>query len=1018
MKLLRLLSKLLFLAGALAALLAIVSIAPVVQTWVAQGMLARQPGLHGSIGALEARFGKAQIGDLHLEFDGAVFTIPYLEARLPLTAALWNRKLPVRSLVARGWTLDLSRSPDPALAQTPVVAVPGRGEGAAAPAPATAAPAQELLRIFRGILRGWKLPCDLSLDGIDLEGDILIAGAPGNPPSKVHVTVKGDGLAAGHESVLAIDATGEFRDSWVGTADLAVHGRLVVAMDSPRTLNRVELKADLSAEGRSLPPGLAWFVDLAAARGAGEETYTLDLSRDRRRLATVLVHAPAATGRLVGTWKIDGRDSDLAPFVAGRPLPSVTAGGEGDFDTDVAFTRVHALGRLNILAGRLGVLAPPLDSLGTVTLDTRFDLVRSGQSIRVDRLSVSLAGSGRAAVVQSLQPFDVDERTGHLTMTDPRNDWLEASIGAFPLNGLPDIMGGFAFAGGNATGEIIARAANGGLALRSKTPVTASDVAVQYAGKMVGRGLDLSLSFLADCTSGGWQVEGLPLTVGSAGQRLATIEAKVTRPAKAGQPTAIAGKWNADLKALATQSAIPGTGWITARSASGDFSATVGALTNVEGKLTVVGPEADQSISVNFQADVGAGLGVAFRAPVKIAVGASVSELSAEGTWISEKAGDRINVRLTGKNVALEHLQQLAAPLAAMGGAPLTAGASAGTGGLQAPGGGRDRIPFWGDWVGSVAVAFDRLREGDQNLNDVRGIFDIDHGSIRLQDGIWTLPDLSLAKAEGSISFDPAAEFPYGLKATAALGVVDAAPLFGALPSGRDPVFKGRFSVATTLKGNGINLDDLAGRIEHEFRLTSTNGIVRLLKTNVAETIPEPSAPGSDALDTMGSVVGSVFGIKRNSIRSRENHVARNTEAVLDFTNLISEIGYDQITITAIRGPDRTIHLVEIAMTGRDVRVTGSGQIDFIEGWTFPVEPLSVELQLGVRGKPAQLLATAGLLASRKDAQGYTMLNQPIHFGGTMQHLDESQWHDLLAKAAVPQPDEKKNDGPTTADKK
>ena len=40
-------------------------------------------------------------------------------------------------------------------------------------------------------------------------------------------------------------------------------------------------------------------------------------------------------------------------------------------------------------------------------------------------------------------------------------------------------------------------------------------------------------------------------------QRLATIEAKATWPAKADQPTVIAGTWNADLKALAAQSAIP-----------------------------------------------------------------------------------------------------------------------------------------------------------------------------------------------------------------------------------------------------------------------------------------------------------------------------------------------------------------------------------------------------------------------------------------------------------------------------
>ena len=1013
MKFLRLLAKFLFLVIALAALLAVVSIAPILQTRVAKFALAKRPGLHGSIGALSARFGDLQIADLHLERDGAIITIPYLEAHLPLTAALWTRKIAARSLVAKGWTLDLSHGPGPAEAPTPAsgVAGPERAEGSGVPAPAVAPPAQALLQVIHGILSGGKFPCDVSLDGVDLEGDVLVPSPPGNPPTKIHVAVKGDGVAAGRDSALVIDAAGEFPDTTFGSIYLTAHGHLVVAMDSPRTLNRIELKAELWSDGRSLPKDLVWSVDVAAARSTGEETYTLDLGRDSRRLASILVHVPAATGRLMGTWKIDLRDSDLALFLANRPLPSVAASGEGDFDTDAALTRVHALGRLNLVTSRWSALAPSLDFLGAVTLDTRFDLAHSGQFLRVDRLSVSVAGPGRAAVVQSLQPFDLDERTGHPTLTDPRNDWLEVSIGEFPLTGLPDLPGGFNFTGGKAKGDFVARTANGGYALRSKTPVTASDVAVQRAGKVVGRGLDLSLSLLADYTSSGWQVECKPLTVGSAGQRLATFETKATCPAKADQPTVIAGTWNADLKALAAQSAIPGTGWITARSASGDFSASVGTWTSLEGKLTVVGPAADQTISTTYQAGIGADLAVAFHAPIKITVGSSASEISADGTWTSEKAGDRIEARLAGANVALEHLQLLVAPLAAIGGSSLAAVTSPGAGG-------RDRVPFWGDWVGSVTLGFDRLRAGDQDLNGVRGRLEIDHGSVRLKDGMWELANHSLAQAEGSVSFEPAAALPYGLKVTATLGEVDATPLFGEPTSGPDPVFKGRFSVATTLTGSGINFDDLVGRIDREYRLTSKNGIVRLLKTSVAETIPEPSAPVSDALDTAGSVVGTIFGRPRGTTRARENHVSKNTEAVLDFTILISEIGYDQMTIVANQGSDHTIHLREIAMTGREVNATGTGQIGFTQGRALFAEPLSVELQLGVRGKLVELLTTAGLLSSRKDEKGYTLLNQSVHFGGTLQHLDLTQWHDLLAKAATPKPDEKKKEGTPPAVKK
>jgi hypothetical protein len=53
-------------------------------------------------------------------------------------------------------------------------------------------------------------------------------------------------------------------------------------------------------------------------------------------------------------------------------------------------------------------------------------------------------------------------------------------------------------------------------------------------------------------------------------------------------------------------------------------------------------------------------------------------------------------------------------------------------------------------------------------------------------------------------------------------------------------------------------------------------------------------------------------------------------------------------------------------------------------------------------------LSTAGLLSADKDGLGYTRLIQPIHFGGTLEHIDRSQWHNLLVKAATPKPVEPK----------
>jgi hypothetical protein len=67
-----------------------------------------------------------------------------------------------------------------------------------------------------------------------------------------------------------------------------------------------------------------------------------------------------------------------------------------------------------------------------------------------------------------------------------------------------------------------------------------------------------------------------------------------------------------------------------------------------------------------------------------------------------------------------------------------------------------------------------------------------------------------------------------------------------------------------------------------------------------------------------------------------------------------------------------------------------------------------VDLQFWARGRVAKLLSTAGLLSADQDGLGYLKLNQPIHFGGTLEHIDRSQWHNLLVKAATPKPVEPK----------
>ena len=81
MKLIRLLLTVLELVLLLAIVLALAAFVPMVQTWVAQAALSGHHGATGSLDLLSAGFGKVTVTHLHLEADGAVLTLPSLEAR-------------------------------------------------------------------------------------------------------------------------------------------------------------------------------------------------------------------------------------------------------------------------------------------------------------------------------------------------------------------------------------------------------------------------------------------------------------------------------------------------------------------------------------------------------------------------------------------------------------------------------------------------------------------------------------------------------------------------------------------------------------------------------------------------------------------------------------------------------------------------------------------------------------------------------------------------------------------------
>jgi len=996
LKLLRFLLFAAIAAVAIAALACGLLLVPAVQTLLAGSALSG-PGVDVKLGSLSAGFGRVDVSDLAVTTDGGVLKVPSLRADLPIVSALWNRSARVSRLEAKGWTLDL------AAPQIPKGNTPAQDEGSPGGSHARQADAlRGAAQALAGLLGKTALPFAVALDGVELEGDILIQVPGQRAPTQVHVILTGGGLAEGREGTLTLDAAAVLADSEIAANAVEAHGRLVLLMGPERRLERAKLEVEVADTGGRIPKGQVLSVAIARGQGTGDEDITLGVGRAGRSVADIVAHFRGATQGFDGSWRLDVGDADLAFLTRTTTLPVTSASGDGRFDASGSLERIHVLGRIRAVVRHLGILAEPLEAMGTVGAEASFDAVHAARSLHVDELTVALGGSPPAALFKSGQPFDIDEESGRVTPTDPTKELLDLTVRDLPVAWLSGLTGPFRLTEGRATGVFSVRPSGQGIALVSKSALVAKAVTISRAGAVIGSNLDLTLNLNADKSAGAWNVQLAPLGFASQGRSLATLNAKVSRASGAGQPVVIAGTWDADLDALPARSGKSGPTRMTARLASGDFSAVVADTTKVDGKVLLVGHDAGHKVEADLHAEVFADGTIEFKLPAKLEVGPAPSDVSLDGTWTPGEDGGLVGVELSGGQVSLEHLKFMASQLGLLGGGQVSLDAVAPPGLAPGAPGLRDTAPFWGSRRGSVMIVFDRLTSANDVFKDVRGTIEFEQGSLLLKRGRCSLAHHTLENVDGKLSFDAAADRPYSLKVAGSEYQVDAAEVFNPPPKGQDPAVEGHFTVASSLEGDGANLGDLISRTQVRYLLKSTGGIFRALKTDVADTIPEASTPVADTLGTVGSAVGSLFGLKPDV--GARNPVSKTAEAVMQFTNNVAEIGYDLASLTATERSDRTIGLSEISMTAPDERLTGKGQIGYAKGLALRDQAISLDLQVWVRGKLAELLATAGLLSAQKDAAGYCLLGESVHLGGTLGNIDVTRWHDLLAKAANRKP--------------
>lgn len=953
-----------------------------VQTWAARRALAGQPNLKGRLGQVSAGFQTVSLHDLHLEQDGAVIALPTFVAEFSVIDAGLNQKFYLRRLVARGWTLDLTGFKLPAAA--PQVT------GASA---VSASPAAAVAQVFQGIFAQVALPFDLTLDGVELEGEVNLPPVPGTSSGRAHVVLKGGGLAAGREGSFTFDVTVALAGADVPVSSLAVNGSLGVAMDTPRTFSRLAIQAGAAATGPKFPGGVKLTTELAASRSVTGETYAVTLSDGRRQLAKLTADLPRAKHRLAGAWKLDVRDTDLAPFTLGRILPAFALVGEGALDLDVASADIRATGKLNAAADKLGTIRSELAAIGAVKLIAEFDLARRGDGVRVDRLTAAVAGSDPVAHVQALQPFEFNPKTGELKVVDPARDLLGLVLQDLPLAWMQPLLKDVTVSGGNLRGEFVAIARNGGFSLRPKIPLTIAGLSVARGGKPRLRDVDISLTASADYTPHGWQAEFAPLVVKSSAVAVLKLEGKAGQLVGKDQPIKVAGNFSSDLPAALAQPAAGGLLALVVGSVAGDFVASFGAKTEIQAKLSISNLAGDPqltaeklpSLATDLRADITSSGAITLNVPLLIERDGRKSDLTFAGTLTSGKSGFAVDGNLTSSLFVTHDAAVLTAIVPP---APVPTGEGSNP---TAP----DIAPPWAGVSGRLGFALKKVVCSEAlQVSDITGTLSLDAGAAKLVNFRAGLGEGADAKVNGGVTFRAKSPMPYALAAEFAVNEFDPAPLFRALHPDQPVTVEGKFSVASQLSGQAARLADFASATTGDFQFSSKGGVFRGLPVRYAAKVEATGKIAAGAA-AIGNLFSSVTGKKDSA------DVANKAQAVTEFAKMLEAIPYDQLNVAITRDAALNTVLKDFTLIAPELRLAGGGQVTYRPGAGLLEQPLAMEFKLRARGRPADLMKYLGALDPQADDLGYATCTLPLKIFGSMSQPDTSELNQKLASLAL-----------------
>lgn len=443
------------------------ALTPGVQRWAILRAASKQPDLRLSVASVSAGFRSVSARDVLLEQRGVQIKLTELDADYSLWALLFGREIKISRLRTHGLMVDASR------------VSPTKAKAGAAAAPA-AAPAA-LARL--------ELPYALTLGDIEIEGQALLAGAPGKPAMPAEFKITGGDIAPSKEGTLRLKAKLSDPAPGASVTGLQVNLSLQLKQSLRRTFDRAVLVGLVDADGPQFagPNQLKVSATLARTSGGEEYTVSVDTARDGKLENVLAANArlPLGDKTFAGEWTLSARNTQLEPFLLGGALPKFDARGSGRFTYATPKSALTLQGSLQVEASNLEALKPQLRAIGAVKLRSEFDLAKENGVARLNKLVVALSGEQPVLELTASGAADFNLRERRLLVGGSApGEVARLKLQGVPMAWVRPFVSGVDVSGGAITGEIVCENAGGQkLVARNVAPFKADGITVVQAGR-------------------------------------------------------------------------------------------------------------------------------------------------------------------------------------------------------------------------------------------------------------------------------------------------------------------------------------------------------------------------------------------------------------------------------------------------------------------------------------------------------------------------------------------------------